>query len=115
MALDPYALCPCGSGEKFKWCCQKVEVLAERAQRLAENAQGEMAIQALDEGLRQHPDNPLLSLLKARLLVGKERVEEALPIVQRLVSRSPRNSAAQSLLIRIIADTEGPEPAVIQF
>ncbi|HEV3120364.1 MAG TPA: tetratricopeptide repeat protein [Isosphaeraceae bacterium] len=115
MALDPYALCPCGSGEKFKWCCQKVEALAERAQRLAENAQGEMAIQALEEGLRQHPDNPLLSLLKAKLLVGKERVEEALPIVQRLVARSPGNTAAQSLLIRILADSEGPEQAVIQF
>ena len=28
---DPYAACPCGSGQKFKWCCQKIEPFAERA------------------------------------------------------------------------------------
>ena len=42
MALvDPYSPCPCGSGQKYKWCCQKVEAYAERAQRLVENGQYE--------------------------------------------------------------------------
>jgi hypothetical protein len=115
MALDPYTPCPCGSGEKFKWCCQKVEAIAERAQRLTENTQGEMAIQALDEGLRQHPDNPLLSIRKAALLASKERFKEALPIAQKLVARSPGNTGAQALLIRILAETEGAAEALVQF
>ena len=31
MALDPYASCPCGSGKKFKWCCQPIHVQIDRA------------------------------------------------------------------------------------
>jgi uncharacterized protein YchJ len=50
MALvDPYSLCPCGSNKKFKWCCQKVEPHAERAQRLVENNQFDAAISVLTE------------------------------------------------------------------
>ncbi len=50
-AVDPYAPCPCGSGQKFKWCCQKVEPYAERSQRLFSNGQIDAAIEALDGAL----------------------------------------------------------------
>ena len=60
MALvDPYSPCPCGSGQKYKWCCQKVEAYAERAQRLVDNGQYESALKPLDEGLAKVPDNRL--------------------------------------------------------
>ncbi len=42
--LEPYSPCPCGSGQKFKWCCQKVEAYAERAQKLAVSGQIEAAL-----------------------------------------------------------------------
>ncbi len=35
-SVNPYMPCPCGSGQKFKWCCQKVETYAERAQRMVD-------------------------------------------------------------------------------
>ena len=25
MQNDPYSPCPCGSGKKFKWCCQPID------------------------------------------------------------------------------------------
>ena len=31
MAFDPYDPCPCGSGKKFKWCCQPVYVQIDKA------------------------------------------------------------------------------------
>ena len=66
MALvDPYSPCPCGSGQKFKWCCQKVEAFAERAERLYEGGQIDAALGTLDEGLRKVPDNPWLLVRKA--------------------------------------------------
>ena len=64
-AIEPYAPCPCGSGQKFKWCCQGVEPIADRAQRLFEGNQIEAAFQALDEGLKKTPDNPWLLTRKA--------------------------------------------------
>ena len=54
-AVDPYSPCPCGSGQKFKWCCQKVEAYAERAQRLFENGQAEAALGRSTTGCARSP------------------------------------------------------------
>lgn len=27
-SVDPYEMCPCESGKKFRWCCQKLAKLA---------------------------------------------------------------------------------------
>ena len=63
MALvDPYAPCHCGSGQKYKWCCQSVEAYVERSQRLLDNGQHELAINPLLEGLAKVPDNVSLLL-----------------------------------------------------
>ena len=35
-ALESYSPCPCGSGQKYKWCCQKAEPFVERSVRLQE-------------------------------------------------------------------------------
>jgi hypothetical protein len=67
--VDPYSPCPCGSGQKFKWCCQKVESYAARAGKLHDGGQVEAALQALDEGLRKVPDNAWLLSRKALILV----------------------------------------------
>ena len=39
MSRDPYAPCPCGSGKKFKWCCQPF--YAEVKKALAQDANGQ--------------------------------------------------------------------------
>ena len=60
MALvDPYSPCPCGSGQKYKWCCQKVEAYAERAQRLVENGQYRVGPEAIGRRARQGPGQSL--------------------------------------------------------
>ena len=77
MAVDPYSPCPCGSGQKFKWCCHKVEAFADRAQRLYEGGQAELAVAALDEGLRKEPGNAWLLTRKALILTRINRPDEA--------------------------------------
>jgi len=102
MALvDPYAPCPCGSGEKFKWCCQKAESFAERSLRLYDNGQHDLALEALDEGLRKEPENSLLNIRKALILSSEGKPELARPLLEGVVRRLPQHSAAQSLLVRI--------------
>src|ERR1700738_1022386 len=44
MSPDPYASCPCGSGKKFKWCCQPIHAEIEKAFRQQENGQHEAAL-----------------------------------------------------------------------
>jgi tetratricopeptide (TPR) repeat protein len=112
---DPYAPCPCGSGQKFKWCCQKVEAVADRAQRLFDTGQVQGALEALDEGLRKDPDSPLLLVRKAVYLLHREQPEAAKEPLRRLLRKQPGHLTAQSLLTRLVLETEGPQAGVAQL
>src|SRR4051812_44338911 len=106
MALDPYAPCPCGSGQKFKWCCQKVEAFAERSQRLYEGHQIEGSLAALDEGLKKFPDNPLLLIRKAVIQTREGHLAEAKPLLERVLAKTPGHIGALGLMIRIALVTD---------
>src|SRR5947209_1371477 len=105
--VDPYSPCPCGSGQKFKWCCHKVEAQADRAQRLYENGQVESAIHALEEGLRKEPGNAWLLTRKAFYQLGLEQVEPAKATLHQVLETSPKHRGALVLLTRLVLETEG--------
>ncbi len=110
-AIDAYSPCPCGSGKKFKWCCQKVESYADRSQRLMENGQQEAALAALHEGLAKAPGNAWLLLRKALMLIAQHDVEQAKTTVETVVRHQPQHLPALVLLIRLVEATEGPVAA----
>jgi hypothetical protein len=116
MALvDPYAPCPCGSDKKFKWCCQKVESYAERAQRLVENGQYDAALSVLSEGLAKVPDNPLMLLRRAMVLLVQEKPDEAKAVVAAVLRKQPDHLGAGALLTRLLLTTDGPVAASAQL
>ena len=43
MVNDPYSSCPCGSGKKFKWCCQPIHEQIAKVYELDESGQHEAA------------------------------------------------------------------------
>src|SRR5438876_6073637 len=49
MPFDLYAPCPCGSGKKFKWCCQPIHVEIDRAFQQDAQGQHEAALRIMDE------------------------------------------------------------------
>src|ERR1700752_573715 len=99
--VESYAPCPCGSGEKYKWCCQKVEAYAIRVQRLCDNGQLQAALEALDEGLGKEPDSPLLHVRKAELLTKEENPDEARELLRDLLRKQPEHRGAQLLLLSL--------------
>ena len=107
-AVDSYSPCPCGSGQKFKWCCQKVEAFADKAQRLFESGQGDAAIKALDEGLRKEPGNPWLLNRKAMIQIRGGHAEGAKATLRQVLAKTPEHFGAQILLTRCVLETEGP-------
>ena len=116
MALvDPYSPCPCGSGQKYKWCCQKVEAYAERAQRLVDNGQYESALKPLDEGLAKVPANPWLSTRKALVQLQLNQFDAAKLTLRELLQTHPDNLVGAILLTRLVLETEGPTAGVAQF
>jgi len=115
MAVDPYSLCPCGSGQKFKWCCHKVEDQAERAERFYRNGQTDSAIQALDEGIRKDPGNPWLLTRKAVYLINLGQSEPAKVALRQVLQRNPKHLGASILLTRLAIETEGPAAGASHF
>src|SRR4029077_3595816 len=83
MPLDAYAPCPCGSGKKFKWCCQPIHVQIDRAFQMDTEGQHEAALRLMDEVLAENPANPEAFGRKAQLLYQNDRVEEAEEAIQK--------------------------------
>jgi len=106
--VEPYSPCPCGSGEKFKWCCHKVEAFADKAARLYEGGQSEAAIKALDEGPRKEPGNPWLLTRKAVMQIRQGQPEPAKVTLRQVLQKNPKHFGALILLTRCVLETEGP-------
>lgn len=113
--VDPYSPCPCGSGQKFKWCCHKVEAYAERAQRLFEGNQIEKAVEALDEGLKKEPGNSWLLSRKAVYLINTGHMAEAKQALAETLRTNPANYSARLLMTRLVIETEGPKAGIHQI
>ena len=96
MALDSYAPCPCGSGKKFKWCCQPIHEDVAKAMRLENEGQHEAALRAMDEVVAKHPTNPEAWGRKAQLLYLQQRSTTRKPPCRR---RSNRTRAMRSAII----------------
>ncbi len=77
MALDLYSPCPCGSGKKFKWCCQPIRAQIDKAISQDAEGQHEAALRIMAEVVAQNPANPEAWGQQARLLFQNDRVEEA--------------------------------------
>ena len=113
--LESYSPCPCGSGQKYKWCCQKAETYAHKSARLQDSGAIEPAKAALDEGLAKFPDNPWLTIRKAILLARQQKTIQAGEILQRLVAKEPGHPGAQNFLVRATLETEGTAAAAAQL
>ncbi len=114
-SVDPYSPCPCGSGQKYKWCCQKVESYAERTERMVENGQFEAALKPLSEGLAKYPDNPWLLTRKALIEIHLKQIEPAKASFRALLQKDPGHLGGTILMTRLVLESEGPTAAAAQF
>src|SRR5438105_4928328 len=87
--LDPYASCPCGSGKKFKWCCQSIYPGIQRALEQGASGQHEAAFRSLDQLTKEHPGNPEVWGQQARLLYGTGKKEEAEQALEKAFALNP--------------------------
>jgi len=89
MAIDAYAPCPCGSGKKFKWCCQPIHIQIDKAFRQDEEGQHEAALRLMDEVTRDNPANPEAWGRKAQLLYQNDKVDDAENALQKALEINP--------------------------
>src|SRR5437016_2115755 len=88
--MNPYAVCPCGSGKKFRWCCQPIHEDVARAMSLEEQGQHESALRVMDEIVAKNEANPEAWGRKAQLLYQQRRVEDSEAALQKAFELNPR-------------------------
>lgn len=112
MTHDPYSPCPCGSGKKLKWCCQKLADDMRRVERLIEQDQHTAALTALERLAEKHPDNAWVMTVQTRLYWRGEQREQAEVLIDRLLQTHPGHPAGLLLRALEVMEKEGPQPGL---
>jgi tetratricopeptide (TPR) repeat protein len=94
VSIDPYAQCPCGSGKKFKWCCQPYHPDVVKAFEAVENGQPEIAEKLIGQLVKQYANNPVLQVRHAQLLARQQRFEQAEQALDRALELDPHHAFA---------------------
>jgi hypothetical protein len=100
MSIDPYALCPCGSGKKLKFCCSDLVGEIEKIHRMIEGDQPRAALRHVEHTLAAHPGRASLLDLKGSLELSLGEMDEARRTVETFVqahSDSPTAHASQAM------------------
>lgn len=106
MANDPYAMCPCGSGKKLKFCCGDILADIQRGLRLREN-QPEAAIKLFRELLKKNPTKEVLARELAGTLLENDEPEEARKVAVDFLKAMPDHPGMLLTLSEICLKVDG--------
>ncbi len=96
VAMDPYSLCPCGSGKKLKFCCADLIGEIEKIHRMIEGDQPRAALRHVEQTLAEQPGRASLLDLKATLQLSLGEVEAARETIDQFIQCDPQSSAAHA-------------------
>ncbi len=115
MEVDLYALCPCGSGKKIKFCkCHDTIADFDKIVRMVEGGQFVAALDRTNQALAEHPDAAWALATKGRLLLRLRETDKLLETADRFLRLQPSNPLA--LLLRAAADVgKGNIPKAIEY
>lgn len=108
MANDPYAMCPCGSGKKLKFCCSEILPDLQRAFRLREN-QPEAAIRIFQDLLKKHPDKDVLARELTKTLYDSGETDQARRVAVEFLKNHPDDPLVLLSLSEICLKEDGFE------
>lgn len=97
MSINPYSLCPCGSGKQFKWCCQNYYSEIEKAQEQFVSGQKAVALSTIDKLVEKHPNQPQVWTTRAQLYYGEGKTDEADAHIARAIELDPNFAPAYFL------------------
>jgi tetratricopeptide (TPR) repeat protein len=75
--IEPYASCPCGSGKKFKWCCQAIYAPIQQAEEQFQAGQHEAALRAIEKIIERSPGLPHVWGKKAEFHASMGQIDAA--------------------------------------
>jgi tetratricopeptide (TPR) repeat protein len=112
MAVDPYAMCPCGSGKKLKFCCTDLVGEIEKIHRMIEGEQPRAALRHVEQTLATHPGRASMLDLKATLEMSLGDLEAARQTVKQFVASNRDSATAHACEAILLAEDDKPREAV---
>jgi tetratricopeptide (TPR) repeat protein len=112
MAVDPYAMCPCGSGKKLKFCCTDLVGEIEKIHRMIEGEQPRAALRHVEQTLATHPGRASLLDLKATLEMSLGDLEAARETIKEFVAKNRDSATAHACEAILLAEDDKPREAV---
>ncbi len=113
MSVDPYSLCPCGSGKKLKFCCSDLVADLEKIHRMIEGDQPRAALAHIEQTLAKSPERGSLLDMKAMLELSLEEYDAARTTIAKFTEVDSQNPASFAQLAVLTASQEGGSAAVI--
>ncbi len=113
MAVDPYALCPCGTGKKLKFCCLDLAADIEKIHTMIEGDQPRAALRHVEQTLASNPGRESLLDLKASLELSLEQLDDAAATIEAFIQAAPKNPSAYAQKAVLLAAQKGGRAAVI--
>ena len=112
MPVDPYAMCPCGSGKKLKFCCSDLVGEIEKIHRMIEGEQPRAALRHVEQTLAAHPGRASLLDLKATLEMSLGEMDAARQTVAQFVAANRDSATAHACEAILLAEDDKPREAV---
>lgn len=107
MPMDPYTICPCGSGKKLKFCCQSISGEMEKVERLIDNHQPHMALQILDKLAKTNEQNPWVITRQAASLMSDDRAADAKTALLMFLRHRSDHPSANALYAMSMLQADG--------
>ncbi len=98
MSIDPYTICPGGTGKKIKFCCSDLVSELDKLQRMIE---GEQNVAALDYATKleaKYPQRACLMGARSMLEIALEKLDQAGATLKSFLEKYPDNPVALSQL-----------------
>ena len=114
MSIDLYALCPCGSGKKIKFCCRDLAEEIEKIQRMLNAGQRQACLEHIELLEKKYPNRAYLIATKAELQRQLGHEGDAGDTLQSLLELDQENPIvlAESVLLALSNEDEGVETAI---
>jgi hypothetical protein len=112
MPLDPYQLCPCGSGKKLKFCCHELSGEIEKIHRKLDGDQQHAALRQIDTLLAKYPQRASLLDLKGVIELQLGNVEAARQAAQQIIDAEPTSPVGNALLAQVLCVQQQPNEAI---
>ena len=94
MPLDPYSLCPGGTGKKIKFCCHELLGDLEQLDRLVEGEQIEAALEQVVRLSEKHPGKACLLATRTKLELAAKKFNDAAVTSRAFLEAYPDNPLA---------------------